>query len=61
MASVIGSDADVAIAATVVDRAAAQVGMLVVLLVLVVVPGGPGGRLLQDVRGPVDAPASQED
>jgi hypothetical protein len=60
MASVIGSDTDVAIAATVVDRAAAQVGMVLVLLVLVVLPGGPGGRLLRDVRRPADA-ASQED
>ena len=60
MASVIGSDTDVAIAATVVDRAAAQMNMMLVLLVLVVLPGGPGGRLLRDVRRPADA-ASQED
>jgi hypothetical protein len=50
LASVIDSDSDVAIAATVVDRGAGQVGTLVFLALLVLVPGGPGLGVLRQVR-----------
>jgi uncharacterized membrane protein YbhN (UPF0104 family) len=58
LASVIDSDSDVAIAATVVDRGAGQVGTLVFLALLVLVPGGPGLGVLRQVRqSPVEGAA----
>lgn len=61
LAASIGSDSDVAIAATVIDRAAAQVGMLLALLVLVVAPGGTGGKLLAQLKGTATADAATPD
>lgn len=50
LASLIGQASAAAIAATVVDRLAAQIGMVLVLLALLLIPSGPGRAALQEFR-----------